>query len=135
MCCACNNIDADKCQLLFATRAFAQCDRIRSHHRAKDDAEHECPDATGSSQEWIDASAEDFARSWRREIVDEILKHKWIESEQADGDVGLHYALDDWFHHHNRRLLPHYLEARKRFGRTDRRGSSAKSVPQQMQMA
>lgn len=26
----------------------------------------------------------------------EILKHKWIESEKANKDVGFEYALIDW---------------------------------------
>jgi hypothetical protein len=27
---------------------------------------------------------------------EEILKHKWIESEKAGRDVGFEYALTDW---------------------------------------
>jgi len=33
---------------------------------------------------------------------EEILKHKWIESEKAGHDVGFEWALLDWnFHHRN----------------------------------
>ena len=33
---------------------------------------------------------------------EEILKHKWIESEKAGKDVGFEWALLDWnFHHRN----------------------------------
>jgi hypothetical protein len=31
---------------------------------------------------------------------DEILKHKWIQSEEAGHDVGLETALVDWVLHH-----------------------------------
>lgn len=31
---------------------------------------------------------------------DEILKHKWIESEKAGYDVGFEYALTDWIIKH-----------------------------------
>ena len=33
---------------------------------------------------------------------EEILKHKWIESEKANKDVGFEWALLDWnFHYRN----------------------------------
>jgi len=33
---------------------------------------------------------------------EEILKHKWIESEKANRDVGFEWALLDWnFHYRN----------------------------------
>ena len=31
---------------------------------------------------------------------EEILRHKWIESEKAGKDVGLEWALLDWNFHH-----------------------------------
>ena len=31
---------------------------------------------------------------------DEILKHKWIESEKAGSDVGFERALLDWIRHY-----------------------------------
>lgn len=31
---------------------------------------------------------------------EEILKHKWIESEKAGHDVGFEWALLDWNFHH-----------------------------------
>lgn len=30
------------------------------------------------------------------EMRNEVLKHKWIESEKANRDVGFEYALVDW---------------------------------------
>lgn len=34
-------------------------------------------------------------------IRDEILKHKWIESEKANRDVGFEHALIDWLSKHH----------------------------------
>ena len=31
---------------------------------------------------------------------DEILKHKWLESEKAGRDVGFEHALTDWIVNH-----------------------------------
>jgi hypothetical protein len=31
---------------------------------------------------------------------DEILRHKWIESEKAGHDIGFEQALLDWVRHH-----------------------------------
>jgi hypothetical protein len=31
---------------------------------------------------------------------EEILKHKWIESQKAGKDVGFEWALLDWYFHH-----------------------------------
>lgn len=31
---------------------------------------------------------------------DEILRHKWLESEKAGHDVGFELALIDWIRHH-----------------------------------
>ena len=32
--------------------------------------------------------------------LEEILKHKWVESEKAGRDVGFSFALVDWIRHH-----------------------------------
>jgi len=32
--------------------------------------------------------------------LNEVLKHKWIESEKAGRDVGFNFALVDWIRHH-----------------------------------
>jgi hypothetical protein len=34
------------------------------------------------------------------EMKDEILKHKWIESEKANKDIGFENALTDWMEKH-----------------------------------
>jgi hypothetical protein len=39
---------------------------------------------------------------------EEVLKHKWIESEKANKDVGFEFALIDW-------IFNHKEEWRKRF--------------------
>lgn len=31
---------------------------------------------------------------------EELLKHKWLLSEEAGEDVGFEHALLDWAHHH-----------------------------------
>ena len=33
---------------------------------------------------------------------EEVMKHKWIESEKARRDVGFEWALTDWIMHHRR---------------------------------
>jgi hypothetical protein len=35
-----------------------------------------------------------------RAELDEILKHKWIESEKAGHDIGFERALLDWIRNH-----------------------------------
>ncbi len=34
------------------------------------------------------------------ELKEEILKHKWIESEKANQDIGFENALLDWMQKH-----------------------------------
>jgi len=36
---------------------------------------------------------------------EEILRHKWIESEKAGKDVGFEWALLDWVVHHRDRWI------------------------------
>lgn len=36
---------------------------------------------------------------------EEILKHKWIESEKAGKDVGFEFALKDWMKNHRTNWL------------------------------
>lgn len=36
---------------------------------------------------------------------EEILKHKWLESEKAGHDVGFEYALTDWIINHRSKWL------------------------------
>ena len=52
-----------------------------------------------------DASANDLVKnsSLYREFQaerEEILKHKWIESEKAGYDIGFEHALTDWIVRH-----------------------------------
>jgi hypothetical protein len=44
---------------------------------------------------------------------EELLKHKWIESEKAGHDIGFNRALTDWIIKHR----ASWREARKRSGR------------------
>jgi hypothetical protein len=36
---------------------------------------------------------------------EEIMKHKWIESEKAGHDVGLEFAIKDWMKNHRENWL------------------------------
>ena len=47
-------------------------------------------------------------RRYRAEL-EEILKHKWIESEKAGYDIGFEKALVDWITHHKAK----YTKARQ----------------------
>ena len=44
---------------------------------------------------------------------DEILRHKWIESEKAGHDIGFERALTDWIIKHRSRWRKHRHEAVK----------------------
>ena len=48
-------------------------------------------------------------QAYRAEL-DEILKHKWIESEKVGYDIGFHKALMDWITHHK----SEYTKARQK---------------------
>lgn len=43
---------------------------------------------------------------------DEILKHKWIESEKQGYDIGFEKALTDWMFHHRKDWLKEYNRIR-----------------------
>jgi len=55
------------------------------------------PGQTGGDDEWVKNS------SLYREFLaerEEIMKHKWIESEKARHDIGFERALTDWIVKH-----------------------------------
>ncbi len=54
------------------------------------------PDAT-DAQDWVKHSS--LYREFQAER-EEILKHKWIESEKAGYDIGFERALTDWILKH-----------------------------------
>jgi hypothetical protein len=37
---------------------------------------------------------------WNQEVLEEIFRHKWIESEKAGHDIGLTDAAFDWLDKH-----------------------------------
>jgi hypothetical protein len=39
---------------------------------------------------------------WNQEAIDEILRHKWLESEKAGRDIGIQEAAFDWLNKHYR---------------------------------
>lgn len=55
---------------------------------------------------------------------DEILRHKWIESEKAGRDIGFEAALTDWILHH--RAV--WRSSRKKL--QEKKGSSSDSSDQ-----
>jgi len=48
-------------------------------------------------------------REYRAER-EEILRHKWIESEKAGRDIGFERALLDWLIHHRRSWRSHRVD-------------------------
>ena len=44
---------------------------------------------------------------------EEILKHKWIESEKAGCDIGFERALIDWTRHHRARWRQERREGKR----------------------
>lgn len=41
---------------------------------------------------------------------DELLKHKWLESEKAGRDIGSDQALSSWVSNHRKNWLRHRVE-------------------------
>ena len=45
---------------------------------------------------------------------EEVLKHKWLESEKAGHDIGLERAMTDWIIKHRSQWLKGQMAARSR---------------------
>jgi hypothetical protein len=41
---------------------------------------------------------------------EEILRHKWLESERAGHDIGFEFALLDWLRHHRTQWKEQYRQ-------------------------
>lgn len=69
-----------------------------SHSRLLDE-KMKHPDSTtpSSSNDFVNRSSvyQDFLAE-----REEILRHKWLESEKAGHDIGFEQALQDWIRHH-----------------------------------
>lgn len=72
-------------------------------------------DSDYEKQELRDSSS--LYREYQAER-DEILRHKWLESEKAGYDVGFEYALTDWIMNH-RAKWRRERKARKRSTATE----------------
>lgn len=48
-----------------------------------------------------------------QEMREEIMKHKWIESEKAGHDVGFEFAITDWMKNHRKNWIKSRKEFRK----------------------
>ena len=44
------------------------------------------------------------------DMKNEIMKHKWIESEKANRDIGFEKALLDWMSKHSDNWRMHYIK-------------------------
>lgn len=49
---------------------------------------------------------------------EELLRHKWIESEKAGYDIGIEKALTDWLSKHRKNWLEHIENKEKNDTRT-----------------
>ena len=58
------------------------------------------PSQSGGDDEWMKNSP--LYREFLAER-EEIMKHKWIESEKAGRDIGFERAMIDWKRHHRAR--------------------------------
>lgn len=45
---------------------------------------------------------------------EEILRHKWLESEKVGHDIGFEQALTDWIVKHRSKWRKHYRETMRR---------------------
>lgn len=43
-------------------------------------------------------------------LKDEIYRHKWLESEKANKDIGFEQALTDWMEKHGTGWRTHYIK-------------------------
>ena len=43
-------------------------------------------------------------------VREEILRHKWIESQKASKDVGLDTSLEDWIRKHGQKFVDELKE-------------------------
>ena len=48
------------------------------------------------------------------EVIHEIRKHKWIESEKVGYEVGFFTAAYDWINHHSEAWLKNQIEHSKK---------------------
>jgi hypothetical protein len=44
-----------------------------------------------------------------KEVVEEINRHKWLQSEMAGYDIGFDKAADDWFKNYATAWLTHHM--------------------------
>ncbi|MBF0486141.1 MAG: hypothetical protein HQL16_06480 [Candidatus Omnitrophica bacterium] len=44
-----------------------------------------------------------------KEVVEEINRHKWLQSEMVGFDIGFDKAADDWFKKHATAWVTHHM--------------------------
>lgn len=52
-----------------------------------------------------------------RRVIDEINRHRWIESERAGQDIGFEQASADWLERFSKAWMDYHMPKRKPFGR------------------
>lgn len=65
--------------------------------------------ASPASNHWVENTA--LVRLHRC-CVEEIQKHKWIESEKAGFDIGWTVAEKDWYRRYGRQFKQHFTSSR-----------------------
>ncbi len=48
-----------------------------------------------------------------RRVVDEINRHRWIESERAGQDIGFEQASTDWLERFSKAWMDYHIPKRK----------------------
>lgn len=110
MCCNCNDRHTVICDILFRVKLERQRQQIEAYWRQCGAQDRDEQRQEKHTREWIDQRAESFGQWWTQ-LLEEIDRHKWIESEKIKQDVGLHAASQDWFTHHRTDLLDDYNTA------------------------
>ena len=60
-----------------------------------------------------------------RKVIEEINRHRWIESEKAGHDIGFEKASMDWLERFSKAWMDYHMPNRK-----DNTATDTKSVPQ-----
>ncbi len=62
-----------------------------------------------------------------KKVIDEINRHKWLESEIAGYDIGFEAATEDWLENHAAAWISYHLSPKKAVASTSK--SSSKKSP------
>ena len=48
-----------------------------------------------------------------RQVLDEIARHQWIESEKAGRDIGFEFAAEDWLKRFSKAWMDYHMPKQK----------------------